>query len=69
MGGGYHRNDGLDLAILVQLQVGERVQLGIDEAPDHHGDDEVSTKTPTPFTRVAMRPPDFLGGAGVAVVG
>jgi hypothetical protein len=33
----------------------------VDEAAEHHGS-EVSTKMPTPFMRVPIRPPDFFGG-------
>jgi len=33
-----YRDDGLDLAVLVQLQVWKRVQLRIDAAADHDGD-------------------------------
>jgi hypothetical protein len=34
-----HWNDGFDPAVLVQLQIGKRVQLRVDEAADHDGNE------------------------------
>jgi len=53
------RNDGGDLAVLVQLEVGQRMQLGVDVPPTRPP--QVSTRCRS-RSRAAITPPGFLAG-------